>query len=100
MERDRDRFVETETMGEETPLQMHGDLQGQRSSEETIFVSVRLRPLNENEIVRNGESDWECINKNTIVFKHSMPERSMFPAAYTFGKHIFMGLQAFLLNLV
>ncbi|GLT69166.1 hypothetical protein SLA2020_413400 [Shorea laevis] len=73
-------------MGEETPLQMHGDLQGQRSSEETIFVSVRLRPLNEKEIVRNGESDWECINKNTIVFKHSMPERSMLPAAYTFDR--------------
>ena len=56
--------------------------------EEKLFVSVRLRPLNEKEIARRDASDWECINDNTIVFKNSnlpMPERSMYPTAYTFG---------------
>ena len=66
------------TMSEELEIQEHG---------EKIFVSVRLRPLNEKERGRNSISDWECINNNTIVFKNSLPERSMFPAAYTFGKH-------------
>lgn len=54
---------------------------------EKIFVSVRIRPFNEKERARNSRSDWECINNDTIVFKNSLPERSMFPAAYTFGKH-------------
>ncbi|KAJ8772560.1 hypothetical protein K2173_027737 [Erythroxylum novogranatense] len=55
-------------------------------SEEKIFVSVRLRPLSDREISRNDVSDWECINKNTIVFKTSMPDRSLFPTAYTFDR--------------
>ncbi|KAI8018091.1 Kinesin-like protein KIN-7G, partial [Camellia lanceoleosa] len=38
--------------------------------EEKIFVSVRLTPLNEREIVRNDVCDWECINKDTIIFKN------------------------------
>ncbi|KAH8515205.1 hypothetical protein H0E87_003888 [Populus deltoides] len=54
--------------------------------EERILVSVRLRPLNEREIVRNDVSDWECINNSTIIFKSNMPERSMFPTAYTFDR--------------
>ncbi|XP_022769105.1 kinesin-like protein KIN-7I [Durio zibethinus] len=53
---------------------------------EKIFVSVRLRPLNEKERARNSITDWECINNDTIAFKNSSPERSMFPAAYTFDK--------------
>lgn len=57
------------------------------SSEERIQVSVRLRPLNSKEIARNDASDWECINDNTIIFKNSLPERSMLPSAYTFGEH-------------
>lgn len=65
---------------------MYGDMQGSSGQEEKIFVSVRLRPLNDREIARNGVSDWECINNNTIIFKSSMPDRSMFPSAYTFGK--------------
>lgn len=54
--------------------------------EERILVSVRLRPLNEREIVRNDVSDWECINNSTVIFKSNMPERSMFPTAYTFDR--------------
>lgn len=72
------------TMSEEVEVQEQG-LSGQ---EEKIFVSVRLRPLNEKDRARNSVSDWECINNDTIVFKNSLPERSMFPAAYTFGKDL------------
>nr|DAD40430.1 TPA_asm: hypothetical protein HUJ06_014753 [Nelumbo nucifera] len=54
--------------------------------EEKIFVSVRLRPLNAKEIARNEVSDWECINDNTIIFRNSLPERSMYPTAYTFDR--------------
>ncbi|XVE94612.1 hypothetical protein REPUB_Repub02eG0023600 [Reevesia pubescens] len=64
-------------MSEELEIQEQG---------ERIFVSVRLRPLNDKEISRNSISDWECINNDTIVFKNSLPERSMFPAAYTFDR--------------
>ncbi|XP_077246461.1 kinesin-like protein KIN-7F [Tasmannia lanceolata] len=56
------------------------------TNEERILVSVRLRPLNENEIARNDVSDWECINDNTIIFRNRLPERSMFPTAYTFDR--------------
>ncbi|XP_068640825.1 kinesin-like protein KIN-7F isoform X2 [Aristolochia californica] len=53
---------------------------------EKILVSVRLRPLNEREISRNDVSDWECIDDHTIMFRNSLPERSMFPTAYTFDR--------------
>lgn len=58
------------------------------TTEERILVSVRLRPLNDKEIARNDVSDWECLNDNTIIFKNAnlpVPERSMYPTAYTFG---------------
>ncbi|PPD97804.1 hypothetical protein GOBAR_DD05181 [Gossypium barbadense] len=62
--------------------------QMQESTEchERIFVSVRLRPLSEKEIVRHDVSDWECINDNTIIYrsKLSVSERSMYPTTYTF----------------
>ncbi|MQL71486.1 hypothetical protein Taro_003773 [Colocasia esculenta] len=54
--------------------------------EERIRVSVRLRPLNAKELARNDPSDWECINDTTIIFRNSLPERSMFPTAYTFDR--------------
>ncbi|KAK4784566.1 hypothetical protein SAY86_018934 [Trapa natans] len=61
---------------------------GSTSAEEKIFVSVRLRPLNEKEIARNDVSDWECINGDTIIYKStlSVSERSVYPNAYTFDK--------------
>ncbi|THG21352.1 hypothetical protein TEA_027608 [Camellia sinensis var. sinensis] len=52
--------------------------------EEKIFVSVRLRPLNDKEIARYDVSDWECINNTTIIFKNNTTDRSLFPTAYTF----------------
>ncbi|CAN4083399.1 unnamed protein product [Withania somnifera] len=57
--------------------------------EERILVSVRLRPLNDKEILRNDVSDWECINDTTIIYKNvnlSVSERSMYPSAYTFDR--------------
>uniref|UniRef100_A0A5B7BKM5 Kinesin-like protein n=1 Tax=Davidia involucrata TaxID=16924 RepID=A0A5B7BKM5_DAVIN len=62
------------------------DAQGSTACEEKILVSVRLRPLNEKETARNDVSDWECITNNTIIFKNSLPERSLFPTAYTFDR--------------
>ncbi|XP_059637196.1 kinesin-like protein KIN-7E [Cornus florida] len=62
------------------------DAQGLSGHEEKILVSVRLRPLNEKEIGRNDVSDWECINDDTIIFKNSLPERSLFPIAYKFDR--------------
>lgn len=53
-------------------------------NEERIYVSVRLRPLSENEISTNDVSDWECINNDTIVHKN------VHPSAYTFGKQIWI----------
>ncbi|XP_039070038.1 kinesin-like protein KIN-7G [Hibiscus syriacus] len=61
-------------MGEEWQIPEQG---------EKIFVSIRLRPQNDK--ARNRICDWECPDNHTIVFKHSLPERSMFPAAYTFA---------------
>ncbi|XP_043712760.1 kinesin-like protein KIN-7E isoform X2 [Telopea speciosissima] len=64
--------------------------QGAAAGGEKILVSVRLRPLNAKEIARNDVSDWECINDNTIIFRNSLPERSMYPTAYTFDR-VFRG---------
>lgn len=68
---------------------MHG-LSGGGGGEEKIFVSVRLRPLNEKEIARNDVSDWESINDDTVIYRNNLPvsERSMYPTAYTFGKKL------------
>ena len=55
------------------------------AGKERIRVSVRLRPLNEDELSRNDPSDWDCINKTTIAFKNTFPDRSMPSNAYTFG---------------
>lgn len=54
--------------------------------EDKIFVSVRLRPLNERELTTNDIPEWDCINNSTIIFKNSFQERSTSPTAYTFGK--------------
>ncbi|KAH9311149.1 hypothetical protein KI387_026184 [Taxus chinensis] len=56
---------------------------------EKISVSVRLRPLSmldEEEQADLTTSDWECINEKTLIFKQTIPERSMFPTAYSFDR--------------
>ncbi|XP_013597801.1 PREDICTED: kinesin-like protein NACK1 isoform X1 [Brassica oleracea var. oleracea] len=63
-------------------------MQGSSGREEKIFVSVRLRPLNVKERVKNEEADWECINDETVIYRShlSLSERSMYPTAYTFDR--------------
>ncbi|KAK4771553.1 hypothetical protein SAY87_032085 [Trapa incisa] len=53
---------------------------------EKILVSVRLRPLSDNEKSRNEVSDWECINNSTVIYKGNNPDRAMLPSAYTFDR--------------
>ncbi|KAK8646450.1 hypothetical protein V6N13_120235 [Hibiscus sabdariffa] len=62
---------------------MSEELQFQEQGEK-IFVSIRLRPLHDKS--RNRICDWECISNDTILFKHNLPERAMFRAAYTFDR--------------
>ncbi|KAL0432068.1 UNVERIFIED_CONTAM: Kinesin-like protein KIN-7H [Sesamum radiatum] len=60
-----------------------------KGNEERIYVSVRLRPLNDNAISSNDASDWECISNDTIVYKNASflaSERSMHTTAYTFDR--------------
>ncbi|ERN16334.1 kinesin-like protein KIN-7F isoform X2 [Amborella trichopoda] len=66
---------------EDFKWEKRGDAGGER-----ILVSIRLRPLNAKEIARNDTTDWECINDTTIIFRNSVPERSMAPVAYTFDR--------------
>lgn len=63
------------------------ELQRLGGHEEKIVVSVRVRPLNEKEIAKYDVLDWECVSNDTIVYKNNLPipERSMYPSAYTFG---------------
>uniref|UniRef100_A0A1J3JE31 Kinesin-like protein NACK1 n=1 Tax=Noccaea caerulescens TaxID=107243 RepID=A0A1J3JE31_NOCCA len=63
-------------------------MQGPSGSEEKIYVSVRLRPLNDKERLRNAVPDWECINNTTIIYRShlSISERSMYPSAYSFDR--------------
>lgn len=65
-------------------------MQGPSGSEEKIYVSVRMRPLNDKERLRNDVPDWDCINNTTIIYRShlSISDRSMYPSAYTFGKRI------------
>ncbi|KAL7617099.1 kinesin-like protein KIN-7G [Lactuca sativa] len=54
---------------------------------EKIFVSVRVRPLNEKEIAKNDSCDWECVSNDTILYKSGLAEqRSTHPNAYTFDR--------------
>ncbi|XP_028774586.1 kinesin-like protein KIN-7J isoform X2 [Neltuma alba] len=56
--------------------------------EETIFVSVRIRPLNDKERAKNDVSDWECISNTTVIHRNniSASDRSLYPTAYTFDR--------------
>ncbi|KAG2327309.1 hypothetical protein Bca4012_036309 [Brassica carinata] len=66
--------------------QMQGPSGG--GCEEKIYVSVRLRPLNDKEMLRNDAPDWECINATTIMYRShlSISDRSMYPSAYSFDR--------------
>ncbi|XP_039855661.1 kinesin-like protein KIN-7H isoform X2 [Panicum virgatum] len=61
-----------------------GEEMAAEAKEERILVSVRLRPLNSREA--GDSSDWECISPTTIMFRSTVPERAMFPTAYTYDR--------------
>ncbi|OEL25791.1 Kinesin-like protein KIN-7H [Dichanthelium oligosanthes] len=61
-----------------------GEEMAAEAKEERILVSVRLRPLNGREA--GDTSDWECISPTTIMFRSTVPERAMFPTAYTYDR--------------
>ncbi|GLJ25893.1 hypothetical protein SUGI_0496310 [Cryptomeria japonica] len=68
-----------------------GKMEDCSAAMERIYVTVRLRPLcgldkEEEEEADLTTSDWECINENTIIFKQTIPERSMYPTAYSFDR--------------
>ncbi|CAK9315931.1 unnamed protein product [Citrullus colocynthis] len=65
-------------------------MQGINAREEKILVLVRLRPLNEKEIMMNEAADWECINDTSILYRNTLREGSTFPSAYTFDR-VFRG---------
>ena len=69
-----------------------GVINNSNGLEETIRVSIRLRPLNEKELMKNDSSDWECINSTSVMFRSTLPERSLFPHSYTFGKQIYRNI--------
>ena len=77
--------------------QMQGP-SGGGGCEEKISVSVRLRPLNDKEMLRNNSPDWECINSTTIMYRShlSISDRSMYPSAYSFGITFFFYFPSFL----
>ncbi|CAM0911728.1 unnamed protein product [Alopecurus aequalis] len=54
------------------------------AKEERIMVSVRVRPLNGRE--SSDSSDWECISPTTVMFRSTVPDRAMFPTAYTYDR--------------
>ncbi|CAN1824274.1 Kinesin-like protein KIN-7H [Linum perenne] len=72
----RRRSVAGSCVGDDSLL---GDTQSSAGGGESekIHVSIRLRPLNEKETLKNEVSDWECISSSTLIFKSSMPDRSM-----------------------
>ncbi|CAM6098097.1 unnamed protein product [Calypogeia fissa] len=54
--------------------------------EEKIFVTVRVRPLSSKELTKGDVEDWECPNDHTVAYKHTLPERSPYPASYSFDR--------------
>ncbi|XP_027902854.1 kinesin-like protein KIN-7I [Vigna unguiculata] len=65
-----------------------GNVALSNAEEERIFVSIRVRPLNERERARHDVSDWECISTNTIKFKNNghAEQRPLSMDTYTFDR--------------
>nr|AMS24223.1 kinesin 7-IIb protein [Marsilea vestita] len=63
-----------------------------KAMEEKIYVTVRVRPLNEKELARNEFQVWDCPDESTVAYTFTMPERSSFPQKYDFDQ--VFGLQA------
>ncbi|XP_019422228.1 PREDICTED: kinesin-like protein KIN-7H isoform X1 [Lupinus angustifolius] len=71
---------------------VEGEEAMQQGHVERIFVSVRLRPLNDRELAKNDVSEWECINDTTIICRNNLTasDRSLYPIAYSFDR-VFRG---------
>ena len=62
---------------------------GGKVTEEKIFVSVRVRPINDREVAKHDFAVWECYGteKNTITYTYSNErQRSLTPQSYVFGQ--------------
>ncbi|CAI7795693.1 unnamed protein product [Closterium sp. NIES-53] len=59
---------------------------GLKATSEKIFVSVRVRPLNRKEAASGDRVVWRIQEPNTLHFLEPLPERSPYPAAYTFDR--------------
>ncbi|XP_044954940.1 kinesin-like protein KIN-7H [Hordeum vulgare subsp. vulgare] len=59
-------------------------LQKVEAKEERIMVSVRVRPLNGRE--SGDSSNRECISPTTVMFRSTVPDRALFPTAYTYDR--------------
>ncbi|XP_065865326.1 kinesin-like protein KIN-7E [Euphorbia lathyris] len=75
---------------EEGELPYMDKMQMPIAREERILVLVRLRPLNDKEILAEEVADWECINNTTILYRNTLREGSTFPSAYAFDR-VFRG---------
>ncbi|KAM7264260.1 hypothetical protein ACFE04_001943 [Oxalis oulophora] len=65
-------------------------MQTPSAREQKILVLIRLRPLNDREILADESADWECINDTTILYRNTLREGSTFPSAYSFDR-VFRG---------
>lgn len=65
------------------PFEAEGRWQS-KATEEKIFVTVRIRPLNGKELSKHDFPVWECLDENTIAYTYSMGERASFPQTYVF----------------
>ncbi|GJP55552.1 hypothetical protein CLOM_g14510 [Closterium sp. NIES-68] len=57
-----------------------------KAKSEKIFVSVRVRPLNRKEAASGDQVVWRIQESSTLRFLQPLPERSPYPAAYTFDR--------------
>ncbi|PIA33395.1 hypothetical protein AQUCO_04100077v1 [Aquilegia coerulea] len=59
---------------------------GQKTREEKIVVTVRLRPLSKREQGHKDQVAWECVDEQTIIYKPPSQDRSIASTSYTFDK--------------
>jgi len=79
-----------DTASMEDAREEQGSFALSNAEEEKIFVSIRVRPLNEKEKTRHDASDWECVSANTIKFRNSghAEQRQMSMDTYTYGEKL------------
>lgn len=53
---------------------------------EKIFVTVRVRPLNQREVAACDKTVWEVVGDSTLRYLLPLPERCPYPSNYYFGE--------------